>query len=89
MKIDVEGAEPAVLRGMQQTLKRNPHLAIVAEFAPQHIARGGVSPPVFLEELVRSGMRARIIDDVTGELTAAQPSVVLSRENTNLLLTQY
>jgi FkbM family methyltransferase len=89
IKVDVEGAEPAVFRGMQQTLKRNPHIAIVAEFAPRHIARGGVSPHAFLEEMVTSGLRARMIDDLTGDLTAAPSSVLLSRDNTNLLLTQH
>jgi hypothetical protein len=85
----VEGAEPAVFRGMEQTLKRNPHLAIVAEFTPRLIARGGISPQAFFEELLKSGMRARMIDRLTGELSAARPSAVLSRDTTNLLLTQY
>src|SRR5262249_17015968 len=42
VKIDAEGAEPAVLRGMQQIITNNPHIAIFIEFAPQHLMRANV-----------------------------------------------
>ncbi|MGI6152816.1 MAG: FkbM family methyltransferase, partial [Christensenellaceae bacterium] len=34
IKIDVEGAEPLVLKGMQKTIKNSPNLHIIMEFAP-------------------------------------------------------
>ena len=34
MKIDVEGVEPLVFKGMTQTLKRNPDLQLIIEYSP-------------------------------------------------------
>src|SRR6185295_12412583 len=41
MKIDVEGAEPLVLRGAAETLAANPQLRIVMEWAPSQIQGAG------------------------------------------------
>lgn len=88
VKIDIEGAEPLAIRGMQGLLKNNPEIMIVMEFAPEHLRRGGQDPAGFLEELIQLGLRASIIEDTTGELVAATPAVVLSRLGTNLFLTR-
>jgi FkbM family methyltransferase len=88
VKMDVEGAEPLALRGMQALLRNNPQMVAVMEFAPEHLRRGGHQPAGFLDELSQMGLRASIIEDQTGELQPATPSVVLSRAGTNLFLTR-
>lgn len=67
VKIDAEGAEPLVLRGMRGLLRTNPALQIVMEFGPEHLIRAGLSPRVFLGELL-SQFSVRHIDDLTGSL---------------------
>jgi hypothetical protein len=41
VKIDVEGHEPAVLRGMQQTIARSPAIRLIVEFAPAFLEYAG------------------------------------------------
>jgi FkbM family methyltransferase len=43
IKIDVQGAEVAAFRGMQQTLAENPHAVIVAEYWGHGLKAAGVS----------------------------------------------
>lgn len=58
IKIDVEGAEENVWRGMQATIRRNPEIVIVLEFGPSRYA----NPRAFLEEIVAEGFILRYID---------------------------
>ena len=44
IKIDVEGAEGFVLKGMQETFRKNPRMALLMEFYPTLIRRGGSDP---------------------------------------------
>ncbi len=43
LKADVEGAEIAILNGAADVIGRSPDLVIVAEYAPSHLARAGLS----------------------------------------------
>jgi FkbM family methyltransferase len=52
IKIDVEGYEPAVLRGARQTLRDNPKILVQTEFEPAHRQRYGAADE--LDELLRS-----------------------------------
>jgi FkbM family methyltransferase len=58
IKIDTEGAEEAVWRGMRQTLQRNPHIIIVLEFGATRYPDGNA----FLQEILREGFILRAID---------------------------
>jgi len=51
VKIDTEGAELSVLRGMQQTIARLPALKIIIEYCPQNLNGAGVAPRAVLDEL--------------------------------------
>ena len=53
VKIDVDGGETKVLKGMVQTIAKNAHLTLVVEFAPVSLAASGTQPEQFLE-LLRS-----------------------------------
>jgi hypothetical protein len=41
VKIDVEGHEPAVLRGMERTIARSPSIRLIVEFVPAFLAGTG------------------------------------------------
>ncbi len=71
VKIDAEGAEPFILRGMRRIIERSPGIRILLEFAPIHLQRAGVDPGGFLDELNSLGFAVHRIDDQTGELLTA------------------
>lgn len=50
VKIDVQGFETEVLRGMSRTIDENPYLIIVAEFWPGAIEERGLVPAAVLAE---------------------------------------
>jgi len=68
VKIDAEGAEPLILRGMQGILARSPGIRILLEFAPVHLRRAGVDPLAFLDEIASCGFEFRRVHDETGQL---------------------
>jgi FkbM family methyltransferase len=47
IKIDVQGAELLVLRGMRQTLIANNHPPILVEYSPDDLTQAGVTPAEF------------------------------------------
>jgi len=68
IKIDVEGAEVAVLDGMAKVIERSANLKLIIEFNPTLLRNAGVAPLEFLERLASSGRRAYRIDDAAGLL---------------------
>ena len=56
VKIDVEGSEMAVLRGMHQTMKRLPCLEVVFEFIPSHTGFSWLELEKELDGYVLSGL---------------------------------
>jgi FkbM family methyltransferase len=87
IKIDAEGAEPFILRGMRETLKRNPRLRLFIEFAPPHLQNAGVDPSKFLDELAEAGFEILAVDDLSGETRALDNEGLLRRYTVNLSLT--
>lgn len=71
VKIDVEGAELDVLAGMKGVIAKNPDLAIVAEFGPEHLKRVGQTPVQWFKAFADAGFKAYIIDEAT---SAAEPT---------------
>lgn len=55
IKMDAEGAELAILEGMQQTLARNPDLVLFTELYPQAMEAFGTSPVAYLDQLREAG----------------------------------
>lgn len=51
IKIDVQGYEPKVFQGMQNTIKFSNNLTILTEFWPKGIVQAGSSPKEFLRTL--------------------------------------
>ncbi|WP_436792213.1 FkbM family methyltransferase [Caulobacter sp. RL271] len=71
VKIDVEGAELDVLAGMKGLIAKNPDLAIVAEFGPEHLKRVGQTPAQWFKAFADAGFEAYLIDEAT---SAAEPT---------------
>ena len=61
LKIDVEGAEPLVVRGADATIAQNPQIKIVMEWSPSQIREVGFDPGTFTTELDRLGLSAAAI----------------------------
>lgn len=68
VKIDVEGAEPAVLRGTASLLERSPEAHLICEVNPTALSAGGSSPEELLSALSKSGFACHAIEEPTGEL---------------------
>ncbi|NHI88387.1 MAG: FkbM family methyltransferase [Candidatus Thorarchaeota archaeon] len=51
VKIDVEGAEVSVLKGMKRTISDNPNIQLIVEFVPEHIVDSGHTVDEFFDLL--------------------------------------
>ena len=88
IKIDAEGSEPFVLRGMTRILETSPGLRIFVEFAPEHLRRAGIEPLQWYEELLQLGLRVQRVEDLSGELLAIDPESLAHCISWNLLLSK-
>lgn len=95
IKIDVEGAEVAVLDGMTGLMGKSADLKLIIEFNPALLQDGGVAPLVFLERLASPGWGVQIIEEANGLLPLAEgdgPSLVnrllAAESSVNLLCTR-
>jgi FkbM family methyltransferase len=86
VKLDVEGAELAAFRGMTEVFARSPDVALIIEFGPTHVGRGGCSVEAWFEEFAQAGLDFRIIDPVTGLLGTASVAQLAAAESSNLLM---
>jgi FkbM family methyltransferase len=86
VKIDAEGAEPLILRGMRHVIERNPNIRIVLEFAPVHLKRAGCGPLELLDEIASLGFAIRRIDDVNGDLLNVTSEELIAAFSVNLQL---
>jgi hypothetical protein len=75
VKIDVEGAEALVWEGMQQTLRRFPHAAIVIEL---HLQRDPPQTIGFLHEIERAGYPLRSIN-YDGDIVPVEADTILAQ----------
>jgi FkbM family methyltransferase len=75
VKIDAEGAEALVWEGMQQTLHRFPHAAIVLEL---HLQRDPPQTVGFLHEIERAGYLLRSIN-YEGEVVPVGADTILAQ----------
>ena len=66
IKIDVEGAEVAVLDGMIQLLRKSARLNLIMEFMPALLHSAGVAPQQFLDKLASLDAEVYFIDEANG-----------------------
>ncbi len=88
IKIDAEGGEPFILRGMTRILATNPEVRIFVEFGPEHLRRAGIEPLQWLEELGTLGLRVQRVEDLSGEPLPLDREAAANCISWNLLLTR-
>ena len=62
IKIDVEGAEPNVWRGIRRIIAENPKLEIALKWSSSRFRLGGSDPTAFMDDICSSGFRPHLID---------------------------
>ena len=69
VKIDVEGAELAVLEGMTRIIADNPDLAIIAEFGPSHLRASNTPPEKWFSAFRDRGFEPWVIEQIIGRVS--------------------
>jgi len=87
VKVDAEGAEPAVIAGMQGLIARAPGLRIVLEFLPAALTRGSHDPARFLASLIALGLRLHVIDR-RGRILPTTADALLAMDYADLYLSR-
>jgi FkbM family methyltransferase len=85
LKIDAEGAEPLILKGIDAVLARNPGLAIVMEFAREMVAETCGDALEFLNDILRRGFRPALIT-ASGALRSASVEDLMGIPHCDLVL---
>lgn len=85
IKIDVEGAELAVLEGMTRVIAESPELSIIAEFGPSHLRAADVTPEEWLSAFQSRGFDPFVIDELSGDCRLADVSKLKEVESVNIL----
>lgn len=91
VKIDVQGSEMKVLRGMQGLLKKNRHITILTEFWPQGLRLAGDSAEDYLRSLAQLGFKILEINEWEARLKKVTIDNLLktytieNKKDTNLL----
>jgi FkbM family methyltransferase len=80
VKIDVEGSELEVLRGMRQTLSGSAGATLFVEYNPAALRSAGTNPLELLELLDRYGYEAYVIDERARRLVRATADLPLRIE---------
>ena len=78
IKMDVQGAEPAVLSGMERLMASSHPLHVILEFTPSLLRGAGCDPAGILKKLVDQGFVLHVIDERSGTSTLANPETVMS-----------
>nr|WP_246526725.1 FkbM family methyltransferase [Plastoroseomonas hellenica] len=86
-KIDVEGYELEVWRGMTRIVADNPDLALLLEFGPSHLQRAGITPAEWMSSFVQAGFRIYEVEEMKGLVRPARPLDALQQMlSVNLLM---
>jgi FkbM family methyltransferase len=93
IKIDVEGAEAAVIQGMDNIISTNKRLKMFLEFWPAGERASGFSPTVFLNKLFKYCYRIYFIDESKKEvvrmMNEAEVFKSIRKDSINLLLEKF
>lgn len=86
IKLDAEGAEPAILRGASKLLDSQRPLTIVMEFFPRFVRDAGGEPAAFLQLLQGKKFALNVIDERRRRAVPATMEALLQRESSELVL---
>ena len=87
VKIDAEGAEPRILRGMRGAISDNPDLVLVIEVNPRALECAGSTPEQLMSSIEAFGLVPRLIDpkgqliDPRGPLLDDAPNLLCMRQH--------
>ena len=73
IKMDIQGAEPGAVRGMEALLRRSAGFRMVAEFWPYGLRRCGVKPSAYLDQLRTQAFKLHRIDGKQGNIETLDP----------------
>jgi FkbM family methyltransferase len=85
VKIDVEGAELAVLAGMQRIIAENPYLVVIAEFGPSHLRATNTDPEYWFSSFRNQGFEPLVIDELSGRCRPIDMNELIKIESVNIL----
>lgn len=85
IKVDTDGDEPLILSGMEETLKENPQLQMMMEYAPDCLVEHGHLPSTLLEKLT-SKFKVSVLDGKNSKIVPIE-EYELGKEVVNLLCT--
>jgi FkbM family methyltransferase len=94
VKVDVQGAEAKVLRGMRKLLRRSSACQIALEFWPLGLHRAGDDAAEMIQSLVGLGFDFELVNESERRLASVEPYVLVRQftvgvgNQTNLLLTK-
>jgi FkbM family methyltransferase len=86
VKVDAEGAELQVWRGMRRILADNPAVAVLLEFGPEHLVRVGVSVAEWFAEVTAHGHTPWEIEEETGRVRPLRTAGLEDVYSFNVLL---
>ncbi len=88
IKIDAEGSEPHIFKGMESIIQKHPKLVIICEFTPELVTCSGENPKSFLEEITRNyGFKLKYID-TKSNLRDISINELLAKPSCELFLTK-
>lgn len=92
VKLDTEGAEYLVFKGMDKMIKSSKKLQIICEFAPRLLNLCGTSPKKLIRLILNSGFNLAIIDNKKQKLVKSDYANLINtytgNRYTNLFLSQ-
>jgi len=77
VKIDTEGAEPAVVAGMRNVLNRSRRVRLLTEFAPVSMEEFGADAKAYLTQLRELGFTIYHVDEKSGSLKPVDDETLL------------
>ncbi|MBV8280457.1 MAG: FkbM family methyltransferase [Candidatus Eremiobacteraeota bacterium] len=86
IKLDAEGAEPAILRGSPKLLASPRALTLVMEFFPRFVRDAGDDPASVLQGLRNQRFELNAIDERRRRIVPATAQWLLERESSELIL---
>lgn len=86
LKIDVQGAEPLVLKGARRVIADNPQIKVVMEFWPQGMSEAGHSPPELLEAIADLGLDLHELPENGKEHRTSTAAALSTKAHINLVL---
>ena len=77
IKIDVEGSEGEVIKGMMGLMEKNQNLKMITEFHPRSLKKANIEPGGYLGLLLKLGFKLHNVDERRKKLEPINPDKLL------------